>query len=330
MGFLNNIKKNYHIKVLEDNIKNHKYKEVHSLLNKLFENDPSSFYQILKNLNDLFLLKTEHSDFYLDKKYIWINSFEEEDTIFFKKFINYYFSKIGLKYYIVDHFGSLFNQLRIKNSFNEINNLIDFGQFSQNSNFYQTALFYLSKSQLLATSSMTAFFETIGDQKKYPINHSSTICYFLLVNNPINIFNRNKIKDNSSQSAFNTLFNYDQKIHKTIFNENDKKMIFEENRQNWNTHTSSWIDPNVQSGFKGKIINLEEFPSNLEEELASIVFHLKQHGLDNLDVNYDIIKSFLNENIVEKTQSAGLSNQEKKVFSRDINQNLLNHFNFKI
>ena len=94
MKFLDKIKSNYHNKFLEDNIKNKNFNEVNSYLQNLLNSNDKFFIKTLKSLNDIYFLNPEYNEFYQDKKYIWISSFDEKDTYFVKNFINFYFTKI--------------------------------------------------------------------------------------------------------------------------------------------------------------------------------------------------------------------------------------------
>lgn len=329
MKFLDKIKSNYHNKFLEDNIKNKNFNEVNSYLQNLLNSNDKFFIKTLKSLNDIYFLNPEYNEFYQDKKYIWISSFDEKDTYFVKNFINFYFTKIGFDDYQIGHFPEFFNNYRSTKNLNGISNEIFFSDFSQNTNFYQTLLFYLCGSKYLVMSSLSSFFETVDDPKKYLINYPSTICYFHIVNNPSNLFKRYKSKNQSSHAASNEIFNYDHQITKNTFSKNNNIFSIEESRQNWNTHTSSWLDPNVYSTYKGKTIVSDDLFDSTDETLSSIIFHLKQHGL-SIEVDLELIKSYTQDNPIILEEYPDLSQQEKKFIKRDTSDNLIKYFDFDI
>ena len=124
MKFLDKIKSNYHNKFLEDNIKNKNFNEVNSYLQKLLNSNDKFFIKTLKSLNDIYFLNPEFNEFYRDKKYIWISSFDEKDTYFVKNFINFYFTKIGFDDYQIGHFPEFFNNYRSTKNLNGISNEI--------------------------------------------------------------------------------------------------------------------------------------------------------------------------------------------------------------
>ena len=67
------------------------------------------------------------------------------------------------------------------------------------------------------------------------------------------------------------------------------------------------------SSFKGNIINYDDLCKNTEETLVNIIFHLKQSGLE-IDINYDIISSYVKENPFSEDEFDQISNNDKKNF----------------
>ena len=82
--FLNKIKFNYSIKVLDDLFDNKKYEEVTGLLNKN-KNNKKLYFALLNYINDKYLLNFSHNQFY-KKKLFWIIGFDQDDNIFINNF----------------------------------------------------------------------------------------------------------------------------------------------------------------------------------------------------------------------------------------------------
>ena len=90
-----------------------------------------------------------------------------------------------------------------------------------------------------------------------------------------------------------------------------------------------WVDENVLSSFKGNIINYDDLYKNTEETLVNIIFHLKQSGLE-IDINYDLISSYVKENPFPEEEFDQISNNDKKKLSSNLDQSLIEKFNFTI
>ena len=120
-------------------------------------------------------------------------------------------------------------------------------------------------------------------------------------------------------------------FHISRINEHNKKNDYKyyQNKQSWNTNVISWVDENVLSSYKGNIINYDELRKNTEETLTNIIFHLKQSGLI-IDVNYEIISSYVKENPFLEEEFDQVSNNDKKKLSSNLDQSLIEKFNFTI
>ena len=88
---LNNIKFNYNIKLIDDYFKNNNYEEVKLLL----QNQKSNYilyYKLFVYINNNYLNKTEHSNFF-NNQFIWIISYDLDDTNIIVNFLNFYIKK---------------------------------------------------------------------------------------------------------------------------------------------------------------------------------------------------------------------------------------------
>ena len=329
MSFLNKIKLNYNVKLIDDYIEKEEFDNINNILKNFLIKDPFLFFGILKNLDSKNLYDVKFKNFYNDKKFVWINSFDPSDTCLLSDFLKFYLERIGHSTQ-VGVFGEKLLDLMVEKKYPNFNNIINFENMVQNSNFYQTLLLYSNLNDLPVLSSSSAFFETKNEPKKYLINHNSTHCLFFILNNPKMLFQRYKKELSSSQLAMNQLSNYDQKHYEIALNINSQEYKFYENRQSWNIHAKSWNDPNVQSAFRVKIIKYEDFMNNPEETFSSVLFHLKQHGLE-IEINHDLVDEFIKSNSNEgPSKYENISNQERKSLLRDIDKNILEHFEFVI
>ena len=148
-----------------------------------------------------------------------------------------------------------------------------------------------------------------------------------VVKNPIDIYLKHKEQNNSSQAALNYLGNFAQGDNVNKINNNIDKYVVNENKQNWNTTVKSWTDENVKNAYRGKIIKYEDLCQNTEEELISLIFHLKQSGLE-LDIDYNFIDKFVSENPIKKVTYEELSNQETKKILSNTEASTLDQFNY--
>ena len=90
-------------------------------------------------------------------------------------------------------------------------------------------------------------------------------------------------------------------------------------------HTESWTDPNVLSSLRGKIIAKKEILNNTFETLSSVILHLIQSGVE-MDLNYDFIENFTNQNPVPDFDiDINISKKEKKFLDKYIDNTYLSY-----
>ena len=103
-----------------------------------------------------------------------------------------------------------------------------------------------------------------------------------------------------------------------------------ENRQSWDIHAQSWLDPNVLNTYRGLAIGNEEFSLRTEEVLTKVIFHLIQAGL-KIEVDYEVIAEFINDNkFIPKEFSSDISNKEKKLITNNINKKVLQDLEYEV
>ena len=92
---LNNIKFNYNTKLIDDYFKNNNYQEIKLLLQKQ-KNNNLLYYKLFAYINNNYLNKIEHSNFF-DNKFIWIISYDLDDTNIIINFLNFYIKRMTKK-----------------------------------------------------------------------------------------------------------------------------------------------------------------------------------------------------------------------------------------
>ena len=137
------------------------------------------------------------------------------------------------------------------------------------------------------------------------------------------------IKYSSQEASAEELFNFnDNLFHLDLNRGKDTQTKFYEQRKSWNVNVSSWIDKNVSDTFKGNIINNDNLKENLEENLVNLIYHIVQSGLE-IDVDYDLIDTFVQNYEFKNNDLTELSNKEIKFLNRNLDQKLLSNFSFQ-
>ena len=105
--FINNIKLNYNIKILDDLFKSKNYHDINQLISKHRKNK-DLFYNLVKHIRDHYFHLPEHSRM-LKKKFIWLTSYDSSDLNFINNFIQYYFKNQNLSFNS-DRYSSCYSQ----------------------------------------------------------------------------------------------------------------------------------------------------------------------------------------------------------------------------
>jgi hypothetical protein len=307
----NRINLNYKTKLLDDGFQNEDYSEVKKIL--LADKSSPIYLNLVKYSIEKYLSKQSHFKFY-ENKFIWLNSYDQRDLSYINNFLKFYFQS---KKETPCTFGNYEEQIsdaleEIKNI--EIPQFIDFDHVVANSFLYQLLLLFSSNKRYIFSDIRGAFFES--PQKKFLIYPQTTLCYLHVYRNPYDLYSRYKKDFENHQGALNEIANSNE-----VSQDKNLKYQITENRQNWNTFTKSWTNKNVENTFRGKLIKYENLLSAPEDTLVEIIYHLKQAGM-NLDVDFDLISKFIENNKPDSIIREEMSNNEVK----QINSNLESDF----
>ena len=316
MKLLKKIKLNYNLKLLNDLIINNKYDEAIKLITDIKNKDKLDLFLLLKNSQNL--MANLPSDFY-KKKIIWIISYDTSELTYINQFLNYYLSKNLNLSFLIKNFASSLNDLFVSLGIDNQVNEIKFKDFLSYSNLYQNLLLFNFDKDFLFMNTCNSFFET--NKKNFFIHPNITFCYFYVIRDPESLLIRYKNKHNSSEASYDELFNFSNQPYLSKDQENKKFKVFE-NRTNYNINYNSWIDENVASTYKGKIVTFEKLLNDTQNVLLEILYHLKQYGMD-VKINFDDINSFISKNKVEEKNYGTLSNNDKKFLNKNLDRNNL-------
>lgn len=322
MGFLDRVKLNYNLKILEDYINNNNPIEFKKKLVSISNQNPEIVFNILKILNKY--LPTLSDENYYDQKIIWTISFDQNETKYINDFLNFYLNHINFINYDQGQYAEEVTEA-ISNFSNNIDLKFNFDDIVNDSNIYQNLIFLNSKKDFIFLDTCGAFFESANTvNKRYFIYPSFTQCFFYIVRNPLMLFSRYKDKMGSKEAAINEIITADYSIKET----STKNITFLENKQSWAINLKSWSTYNVISSYRGKLIKYEDIINDTENTLVEIIYHLKQSGM-NIDINFEIIADFVAKNPIFQNSFEEPSNQEKKLLSRNIDKGLLDELEYK-
>lgn len=311
MSFLNKFKYHYHLKHIDALFEAENYQEIFDYL-KNIKDDKRSFYEVsLKYISNS--ISNFNKDV-LEKKIVWINSFLKEDSTYLKKFINDYLNNFEHLKQNINSYKYEIDQVVQKDE--EIN----FNVLVNQSYFFQWMIMNNSITNYKFIENDLPFFSS---ENKYNFTKQSlSQSYILILNNPYEVYS--KIKKT---------FNHDQEIARNVFLNLDKasqdekysKVKFKFSNKGWNVHTESWTDPNVLSSLRGKIISKKDILNNTFETLSSIILHLIQSGVE-MELNYDLIENFINQNPVPNLElDIDISKKEKKFLDQYIDDTYLSY-----
>lgn len=325
MSIINKIKLNYNLKLLDDLVTNKKDKEILALLRDKKEKNKDTFFHLLKYLNQQYSHKPNAENLF-QNKLVLINSFQLDDCSYLTKFLKFYFSKTNYEYYFGNFSDSIaadLDQMKLKYFPKQIefNHMVEFSDF-----FINSLLLDQNEKSCFLTSN-SAFFES-HNKTNYFIYPNTAIAYFFIHDNPLKIFSHLKEKYSNTQKALNDLCNMEKSLTSSQKNIVNYQVL--ENRQSWDVHAQSWLDPNVLNTYRGLAIGNEEFSLRTEEVLTKVIFHLIQAGL-KIEVDYEVIAEFINDNkFIPKEFSSDISNKEKKLITNNINKKVLQDLEYEI
>ncbi len=323
---LNNIKFNYNIKLIDDYFKNNNYEEVKLLL----QNQKSNYilyYKLFVYINNNYLNKTEHSNFF-NNQFIWIISYDLDDTNIIVNFLNFYIKKNVKKNFIFNQYESILakslSYIPEKNLSSEIN----FEKTVNYSDFYQNLILLDNFDNQIVANMSAAFFEA-PNQKRLIYPHL-TNSFFYVIQSPFKLYQRYKKIFLSAEAALDELNNYYEKMvsyEKHISHMHEINIA--SNRQNFKTNFNSWTNENVKNSYKGMLISYMDIMENPDETLNNILYHIKESGL-NIPINFDHVEEFIKNNFdlfSLEIKNESLSNKEKKMISNVLDEEIIKQFN---
>lgn len=322
MHFLNKIKYNYNVKLIEDHLSNNEFQQIHKLIQNHQQQNSPLFWDLMTWLDNNSTDDIQQRIF--NKKIIWIFSFDSEDTKILNSFLEFYMQHTNNNYTLTSYPQKLSENFESLN-INLKNKIIEFSDFVNSSSLFQNLIICCEKKEFIILNSAAAFFET--NNNKYFFYPKMTSCYFFIHQNPANLYKKYFLKYQSQEAALNELFSKNEKYQiSESLNEKNYKIF--ENRTDWNVHTKSWTDPNVVSTYKGKLINYDHFKNNIEESLIEVLFHLKQYS-NEIEIDYSLVEKFVENNNFPSKYEHELSNKERKILSRNIDKSLLKTLDYQ-
>ena len=309
MKLLKNIKKNYFIKLIEDLIEKKNYSQLSKEIINIKKKYPDIYFSIFPQYINK-LLQNLHYENFMNKNLIWLNSYDVSDLDIITQFLNYYLNYLNKKNFMFVSFNDEISSILKKYKFRDkkflLTNLLELNEFIQ---------FEISQKDCEVNFIKTnqAFYEHSASNKFFLYNNI-TSCYFYIIRNPINAFIKT-LKDDPPFENSRKMFNYNQESNLKIYD----NIEIEDGSQSWNVNVKSWTNENVKNTFNGLIIKYEDFISNSLEVFANIVTHLNQVGY-KLDINYDLINQFINENkkfFVDKIIDHDISKKKLKILKRE-------------
>lgn len=322
MSFLNKIKLNYNIKLIDDYISNKNNIEVYNILKNIKNEKSEFFFTLLNHVNNKYANSVDAENLF-PNKYTFITSFHYDDQKFISNFLKFYFEKNQHKSEIDDFSDAVANDLENLN-IHQLPNQITFDQMVDYSDFFLNSLLLEASHNDYFLSSNAAFFE--GQNKKFLIYPNRTRAYIFIHNHPYNIYASLRDKYQNQQQALNELFNFENNLVSSQKKINKYQIL--ENRQSWSVHANSWLDPNVLSSYNGIKIGINELINDPVDALTRLIFHIKQAGLE-IEVDYEAIEEYCVKNKLN-TPNLEISNKEKKLITSNLDSKTIKELNYEI
>ena len=324
MNIINKFKINYNQKLFDDFVTNNKLEEALSLLKETKAKNQEIFFHLLMHSIDKYRNQSIKKNFFQHKVFL-MNSFDVDDCNYLSNFFSFYFDQMKLSHECNSLANAIASDLeKLKISY--FPNTIEFQHFLKYSEFFFNSLLINEEDKNLFLKSNSAFFET--GENNFLIYPNTTAAYFFIHKNPLFVYSSLKKKLGTAQEALNVMFNFQNTL---VSNQNvNSSYKIKENRQSWNIFSNSWNDLNVLNTYRGLAISQDEFIQDTHGTLTKILFHLIQAGV-KIEMNYDLIDQYIQANPFEvETMNDELSNKEKKSLLSNIDENLLDRFNYQI
>ena len=318
MSLLTNIKYQYNLRILKDILSTNNYPEFFEHLEKLRKNN-RLYVQLLLTLGNSAILDNKTDVF--KSKILWLSSFSQEDTSYVSNFLSYYNRNTETSLGDVNQYEE-----KVISILKNISNIerLTFSDFVERSYLYQYLILSENDNPVKFLNNHLPFFSS---QNNLNFSKSTlTNSYVYIIDNPYCVYQKIKNKFNGDKTiAQNTFLNLDN--HSSFIKINDVDV--EINKQGWHTHISSWTDSNVINSLKGKIILKKDLIQNTFDVLSSLILHFIQSGI-NIKMDYNLIKSFIDENPPESDSiEIDISRKEKKFIDNYI-IDIVSKFNFEV
>ncbi len=318
MSLLTNIKYQYNLRILKDILSTNNYPEFFEHLEKLKDNN-RLYVQLLLTLGNSAILDNKTDVF--KSKILWLSSFSQEDTSYVSNFLSYYNRNIETSLGDINQYEE-----KVISILKNISNIerLTFSDFVERSYLYQYLILSENDNPVKFLNNHLPFFSS---QNNLNFSKSTlTNSYVYIIDNPYYVYQKIKNKFNGDKTiAQNTFLNLDN--HSSFIKINDVDV--EINKQGWHTHISSWTDSNVINSLKGKIILKKDLIQNTFDVLSSLILHFIQSGI-NIKMDYNLIKSFVDENPPESDSiEIDISRKEKKFIDNYIIE-IVSKFNFEV
>ena len=318
MSLLTNIKYQYNLRILKDILSTNNYPEFFEHLEKLRKNN-RLYVQLLLTLGNSAILDNKNDVF--KSKILWLSSFSQEDTSYVSNFLSYYNKNTETSLGDVNQYEE-----KVISILKNISNIerLTFSDFVERSYLYQYLILSENDNPVKFLNNHLPFFSF---QNNLNFSKSTlTNSYVYIIDNPYCVYQKIKNKFNGDKTiAQNSFLNLDN--HSSFIKINDVDV--EINKQGWHTHISSWTDSNVINSLKGKIILKKDLMQNSFDVLSSLILHFIQSGI-NIKMDYNLIKSFIDENPPESDSiEIDISRKEKKFIDNYI-IDIVSKFNFEV
>lgn len=313
MSFLNKFKYHFHTKQLDDLFITEKHSEIITHLGTL-ENNQQLFYELsLKYISNV--INKLNKDIF-DRKIVWINSYLHHDLDYLVLFLENYLNNFNTFSQKIDNYENEITAIIKKEK------QIDFNAFVNHSYFFQWMILNSHRLNYKFIRNDLPFFSS---ENGFNFTKSNiTQSFIFVVNHPYAVYQAiKKNNNNDPEIARNIFLNLDHKSIKKKLNDTE----FHMNKQGWHTHSQSWLDANVANSLRGKAITIKELQENTYETLSSIILHLIQSGV-KIELNYDFIDEFIQNNSFSVSNTGDISQKEKKFLNGYIDE-IMNTYDFE-
>ena len=140
MSFLNKIKLNYNIKLIDEYIVNKNNVEIYKILKNTKSEKNDFYFTLLNHVNYKYANSSDGENLF-PNKYTFLSSFHYEDQKFIKNFLKFYFEKNQHSSKIDDFSDAVANDLE-NLKIHQLPNQITFDQMVEYSDFFLNSLLF--------------------------------------------------------------------------------------------------------------------------------------------------------------------------------------------